>query len=223
VPLQATGSVTLETHNGTIHVHTWDRPEIEIHARIEAASSDSEDMRRFDQTTVEIDSTSGSVRIKSKYPDYQWSWFDHGSNPQIHYTITSPRTARWTVHDHNSKAEIRDLNAALTLDTHNGTLRALNLGGPLEVDAHNGNIEVEFASFHGANLSMHNGSAELSLPSNSRFDLRTSVHHADVQSDFPLYTRTFGRRDRSVEGSVNGGGPTLRFDSHNGLLRLRSR
>src|SRR6266852_6401490 len=76
LPLSATGSVTLESHNGSIRVHTWDRGEIEIHARIEAGGTSTEDQRRFDQTTVEIDSASGSVRIKSKYPEWNswWNW-----------------------------------------------------------------------------------------------------------------------------------------------------
>src|SRR5258708_16433745 len=85
VPLSATGSVTLESHNGTIHIHTWDRPEIEIHARIEAGGDSSEDLRRFRDTTVEIDASSGTVHIKSKLPDYNnWNgWWFSGNTPQI--------------------------------------------------------------------------------------------------------------------------------------------
>src|SRR6266852_3728980 len=96
LPLTATGSVTLDSHNGSIHVHTWDRPEIEIHARIEAAGSSAEDQRRFRDTTVEIDAASGSVHIKSKLPDSTsgWSgWGFTGGSPEIHYNITAPRTA----------------------------------------------------------------------------------------------------------------------------------
>lgn len=223
--LAANGSVTLETHNGSIHVHTWDRPEIEIHARIEMEGSSSEDRRRFDQTTVEIDSTSASVRIKSKYPDWSFSWgWNEGGNPQIHYTITAPATARWTIRDHNSQVEMRDVNAALTLETHNGTARIVNLGGPLELNAHNGDFHVDFSTFKGATVDMHNGSAELSLPASSRFDLRSDSHNGRVDSDFSILTHTMGRRrDQNIEGSVNGGGPSLRLNSHNAHFRLRAK
>jgi hypothetical protein len=44
-----------------------------------------------------------------------------------------------------------------------------------------------------------------------------------MQSDFPLLTRTLGRHQGNVEGAVNGGGPGLRFSSHNGYLRLRAK
>lgn len=221
LPLAATGSVTLETHNGSIQVETWDRPEIQVHARIEAAGASAEDVSRFEATTVEVTAASDSVRIASKYPELTWSWF--GSNPGIHYTITAPRTARWTIHDHNSDAEIRDVDAALNVETHNGSLRVVNLGGPLELSSHNGSINVDFAWFQGADITMHNGSVELALPSGSKFDLRADTHQAHIQSDFPLVTRVLGPRQDHVEGAVNGGGPGLRFSSHNGQLRLRAK
>jgi DUF4097 and DUF4098 domain-containing protein YvlB len=227
LPLSATGSVTLESHNGSIRVHTWNRAEIEIHARIDAGGTSTEDQRRFDQTTVEIDATSGSVRIKSKFPDWNfswWNWNNTGSNPQIHYTITAPATARWAIRDHNSTVEMRDVNAPLSLEKHNGSARLVNLGGPLELSAHNGDFHVDFSTFKGATLDMHNGSAELVLPSSSRFELRSSSHNGRVDSDFAVLTRTMGRRrDQNVEGSVNGGGPSLRLSSHNAHFRLRAK
>ena len=72
VPLAATGSVTLDTHNGSIDVRTWDRAEVEIHARIEAESLSTADTRRFDETTVDITSSPDSVRIVSRYPISAW-------------------------------------------------------------------------------------------------------------------------------------------------------
>src|ERR1022692_1058902 len=136
LPLKANGAVKLDAHNGSVTVHTWDRAEIEIHARIEAGGTSAEDHRRFTETTVEIEGSSDIVSIKSKTPDDNngWSWLnwgDWGNSPEIHYTINAPRTARWTLRDHNSKIEIHDLNAALDLETHNGNVRVENLGGPL--------------------------------------------------------------------------------------------
>lgn len=226
LPLNANGVVTLETHNGTVRVHTWDKAQIEIHAEIEAAGSSSEDRRRFQETTVEIDGSGAAVRIKSKLPDNCCSsWlFWGGNNPQIHYTITAPRTARWTVRDHNSKTDMRDIRASVDIETHNGSVRVSELGGPLNLSMHNGSANVEFASFTGSSsVDTHNGSVELTLPRNSRFDLHASTHHGGLHSDFPISTQTFGRRDDGVEGSVNGGGPALRLSAHNGELRIHAR
>ena len=220
VPLPPTGSVTLQTHNGSIDVRTWDRQQVEIHARIEAGGTSAEDTRRFKETTVEIVSTSDSVWITSRYPSVSW-WF--GNNPSISYTITAPKSARWTIRDHNAHAEIRDLRAALTIATHNGSLRVTDFDGPLQVNAHNGTVIADFASFRGADITTHNGSVELALPSGTAFNLHADTRHASVQSDFPVVVHTWGRRGGSLDAVVSGGGPLLHFSSHFGQLRLVSK
>ena len=221
VALSSTGSVTLQAHNGSIEVRTWDRAEVEIHARITAGGKWPADIRRFDQTTVDIHSTSDSVSIKSIYSAIaSWGlWF--GNNPRIDYTITAPQTVRWKIYNHNATADIRGVHAPLTVETHNGRIHISDLDGPLRVDGHNGSVIADFASFRGAEFTSHLGSVELTLPSMTAFNLHADTRRGGVQSDFPLAIRTLGRRQTSVEGAVNGGGPTLRFNSHRGELRLR--
>ncbi len=223
VPLARSGSVTLETHNGSIDVQTWDRPDIEIHARIEAAGTWSDDLRRFEQTTVDIQSTSDSVRVRSSYPTFSsWGWW-FGSNPRIDYTITAPRNARWTIHDHNATVDVRGVRAAVTIETHNGRVHLSDVDGPLRVEAHNGSVTADLVSFKGAEFTSHLGSVVLALPSTAAFDLHADTRRGGVQSEFPLTIRALGRRQTTVAGAVNGGGPSLRFSSHRAELRLRSK
>lgn len=204
VALNATGSVTLDTLRGSIHVATWDRPEVEIKARIEAAGSSSMDLRRFDRTEVAIDSALDSVRIRSIYPSGSWSI---GENPDIHYTIRMPRTARLTIRDHRSDVDIRDLAGALDVETHRGTVR------------------VAFAEFTAnSRVETHRGTVELLLPRASRFNLETNLDRkASIDSDFQVLARIGGRRGRVLDGSVNGGGPVLRLATDKGRIHLRGK
>ena len=115
VPLSPVGSATLKTHNGSIGVQTWDRPEVQIHVRIEAGGLSPGDARRLDQATVDVQSTSDSIWITSKYPtiaSWWWSWFD--DNPRFHYSIMAPKSARWTIRAHNATADIRAELSELT-------------------------------------------------------------------------------------------------------------
>ena len=223
VALAPTGSVTLVAHNGSIEVRTWDRAEVQIHATIEAGGTWPADVRRFDQTTVDIQPTRDSVSIRSIYPVISSWGFWFGNNPRINYTITAPRTARWKISEHNATADIRGVHAPLTIETHNGRVQVSDLDGPLRVDAHNGSVTADFVSFRGAEFTSHLGSVDLALPSLTAFNLHADTGRGRVQSDFPLSIRTLGRRQTSVDGAVNGGGPTLRFDSHRGELRLRQK
>jgi len=223
LPLPPTGSVTIESHNGSIKVNTWDRAEIEIHARIEMNSGfgfQDASRSRFDATRVDIDSFEDSVRIKSIYPE--WTTLK-GNNPEIHYTINAPRTARWTIRDHNSQIEVNNLHAALTIVTHNSRVLVSGLAGALDLDTHNGDAKVQFASLTGpSNVEMHNGDVELLMPASSKFNLQTRSHNARLESDFPVRTQDIGHLGTRMEGTVNGGGPALRLSSHNGSFRLRA-
>jgi hypothetical protein len=228
--LSATGTVTVEAHNGRIEVRTWDRPQVEVHVRIDwpglSASS-----YRFREASVDIDGSADRVSIRWHSPDeYGWTlWtmlWGPWSGPEVHYTITAPRTARLDIRNHNADTDIRDVNAAVRLATHNGVVRLANLVGPLDLSMHNGWARVEFASFTQATrVATHNGWVELTLPAASKFDLDSRGHHMFVESDFQLATRAsyVHRPWESVSGSVNGGGPHLSVVSHNGSLRLRSK
>jgi len=229
LPLTAHGAVTLDAHNGSIQIRTWDRAEIQIHVRIDAGGTSALARHRFSETTVEIDGSPDRISIKSKLPYGDgWGWWfwwgDGDSSPDVQYTITAPRTARWTIRDHNAKAEIRDVNAAVELDTHNGSVWVANLGGPLELSMHNGHARIDFASFtHDSRIETHNGTVELALPASSRFQLHSNGHHMRVDSDFPVTVRSSEHGRPNVDGQVNGDGPNLRLTSHNGGFRLRSK
>ncbi|HYL77194.1 MAG TPA: hypothetical protein VEU96_23470 [Bryobacteraceae bacterium] len=203
--LNPTGLVTLDTLRGSIDVATWDRPEVEIKARIEAAGSSSMDIRRFDRTDVSIDSAPDSVRIRSNYPSGACCSWNTGENPDIRYTIRMPRTARLTIRDHRSNTDIRDLAGALDLDTHRGTVR------------------VAFAAFTAnSRVETHRGTVELLLPRDSRFNLETNLDRkASIDSDFQVLAHISGRRGPVLEGAVNGGGPALRLITHRGRIHLR--
>jgi DUF4097 and DUF4098 domain-containing protein YvlB len=230
LPLNANGTVALEAHNGSIEIRTWDRPEVEVHVRIEwlglSASS-----YRYRETTVDVGGTADRVSIRWNSPDRYgwtfWSLFDGPwAYPEVRYTITTPKTARLDIRNHNARTDIRDVSASVRIGTHNGAVRVANLAGPLDLSMHNGWARVDYAAFSDAtHIATHNGVVELALPATSRFNLDSHGHHMQVQSDFSVTSRASYSRwsSRGVSGSVNGGGPDLQVSAHNGSLRLHSK
>jgi len=226
VALSANGVVDVETHKGSIKVSTWDRQEVEIQARIEAEPGTSMDRRRFDGTDVQIDSSADSVRIKTHYPDFNWCCtFDNGTNPEVRYTIRMPKSARLAIRDHRSDTEVTGLQGRLDLTTHRGTVHVRGLSGPLHLDTHRGEINVEFASFAAnSSIKTYRGTVELSMPASSRFDLQSDLgRHGAIDTDFAVMTHTIRRRGESIQGAVNGGGPSLRIETYRGEIRLRKK
>jgi len=228
--LNPNGTVALEAHNGSIEIRTWDRPEVEVHVRIEwlglSASS-----YRYRETTVDVDGTNDRVSIRWNAPDrYGWTFWSlldgPWTYPDVRYTITTPKTARLDIRNHNARTDIRDVSASVRIDTHNGAVQVANLTGPFDLSMHNGWARVDYATFSDAtHIGTHNGVVELALPAASKFNLDSHGHHMQVQSDFSVaMASSYGSwSSRGVRGSVNGGGPDLQVVSHNGGLRLRSK
>jgi hypothetical protein len=226
VALSGHGSVTVETHKGSVQVSVWDRQEVEIHARIEAEPGTIMDRRRFDGTEVRIENSADSVSIKTYYPDFNWCCSDDtGSNPEVRYTIKMPRTAQLTIHNHRADTEVTGLQGALSVTTHRGATHVHGLGGALHLDTYRGDAQVEFSSFNAASsVKTYRGSVELSMPKSSRFDVEAnSGKHGAIETDFTMMSRTIGRRGEGIHGSVNGGGPSLRMETYRGEVRIHAR
>ncbi len=211
LPLNATGTVVVDAHNGRIQIRTWDRPQIEVHVRIEWPGL-STSSYRYRYTTVDVGGSADRVSIAWKSDPFGWSLWDvfDGSRtaPDVEYDITAPKAAQLQIRNHNARTEISGFAGALDLSTHNGSTR------------------VDFTSFtQNARVAMHNGSVEFDLPSSSRFNFDSRGHHARVDSDFaPITHATYhGWRESNVGGSVNGGGSDIRVVCHNGQVRLHSK
>ena len=226
VPLEANGSVSIETHNGSVTVTAWNQPSVDVSARIEPEpySGRDEDVQITD---VRVSGGGSSVSIQSDYSAVQehWSFLAFGWNrslPLIHYTIRVPATARLHVQEHNAWSRLSGLRGDVTVHSHNGDVHVRDLAGAADIETHNGDIDVEFASFgRTSRLTTHNGDVVVAMPAASRLTLNANAHRRNpVSSDFPLLIRT----SRPIlAATINGGGPELRFTAHNGELTLRKR
>lgn len=223
VPLDANGHLSVSTHNGSVTVTTWNQPSVDIDARIEPGQTDyPEDVERTD---VRINGSGGSVRIESDYTDVpsHAGWLGvNRSLPPIHYTISMPATAKLDVSGHNAAVRVSGLRNDVDIESHNGRVELADLDGAAEIETHNGNISIAFSRFARASrIETHNGSVEVRVPGDSRFHLEAHGHHLGFDSEFGVVTRRMNRSH--YVGDVNGGGPELRFEAHNGMLRLRKR
>src|SRR6516225_10347795 len=85
VPLSANGRVALGNINGNVTITGWDRNEVQIDAVKKADSQE-----KLSEATIEVDASSDSVRIKTRYPEHRTN-----NNPaSVSYTLHVPRAAR---------------------------------------------------------------------------------------------------------------------------------
>lgn len=223
LPLTGSGRVIIDTHNGSVTVTTWNQPTIDIDARIEAnASTRDEDVEK---TNVKISGAGDSVRIESDYDAVpsRNSWFGSIHElPPIHYTISMPATAGLTISGHNARVQVKGLRSDVDVDSHNGPVELTDLDGAAEIETHNGDITVGFTRFAKASrIETHNGAVEVRVPADARLHVDASGHNLNVDSELGVATTRVS--DSHYRGDINGGGPELRFEAHNGTLRLRKK
>ena len=221
IDLSTTGHLSVNTHNGSIAITTWNQPRVQIDARIEPGDSDHPE--DIDKVEVQISGSGSDVRVETNYDaiPYYRSWFSQTrSLPPVHYTISMPATASLDIDDHNAAIRVSSLNGQLRISGHNGTIDVRDHSGAALINVHNAEVRVAFRQVNApSEIETHNGSIDLQLPQDARFNINANGNHLDVESDFPVVTKRFSR-DAYV-GDVNGGGPELRISTHNGSLRLK--
>lgn len=142
-PVSGQPDLTLETFDGSIEIHSWDRDEVEVEIEKRAM-----DQSLIDQMTVEADQQGDRIVLRVKGPSRQE---DRGVTIGVHVSpaarllVAVPR--HLTLHARTDDGAIRVENLAgrLTLGTGDGSVTADRVSGELEIRTGDGSIRVDNA------------------------------------------------------------------------------
>ena len=224
LPLEANGSLSVENYKGSITVTTGTAAEASVEANIVSDGDDKESLRRARETEVRIDGGGHSVSVRATQPEGHGRWFgfgNDGSLPFVHITIRMPATASLRIDDYKSDTRVNGLKADLHLRTYKGTVEVRGQDGAVDLETYKGEVSIAFAALaKPVTLETDKGDIRLELPPAAGFELDADLgRRGDFHSAFDMTTRTGGKRDRT-HGTVNGGGPTVSFETDKGSLRL---
>jgi hypothetical protein len=238
-PLGADGAVSIETFKGTVTVTAWDKPQVEIYARVEPDGTSAYDAEKVQNTEVRIEPSAGAVRIKSDYDKlthhgvgFIGDFNEDGNLPFVNYTISMPRGSRLDIQDHKSTTTVSGLKSDVKINTHKGSVVVSGLEGSLDLETHKGDVKVEFAGLlRESRFSTHKGDIEIVVPRSTGFNLDSDFGRgAGLDSSIDLsslsqsnngLSRSKRSREQKYVGPVNGGGPLLRISTFKGHIRLR--
>jgi hypothetical protein len=233
VPLDSDGKVYIDTYKGSIRIETWDKPEVNITALIEADGHGRREEQKVDETEIRIQGSGRQVTIQTDYDEVEHHGFsifglfsgDNGSMPFVHYTIMMPATARLQIKDYKSETSIKDLKGPARMETYKGTVEIIQQEGPVELETYKGDVRVDYSKYSGTNsFETYKGKIELNIPANSGFDLDADIgRHGELETDFNIDRRNKSRHDETYNTTVNGGGSPLRISTEKGDIRLHSR
>ena len=126
VSLESGGRLSVESGKGSLQITSWDREEVEIHARIEAPRNVSADYARraVEATQIEVRGGGSSVSIEPDYSDVPYRgdrWNDNSrSVPFIHFEIRAPRRPRLIVESDRGPTTISGFEGDMDIETDRG-------------------------------------------------------------------------------------------------------
>ena len=248
VPLPAGGYLSLNATRGSVKLTSWDRNEVEIHARIQAAPRVDADYAResVDATTVDVTSGGRDVRIRSNYdkvPGTRSSWLGGGSwkdVPEIHYDIRAPRKleirmdidrsdatvrgfdGRVDIVSDRSELDLSDLAGRITLEVDRGeSSRLENVRGSLRIDGDRTDFDIELAQLDDrSSIETDRGDVRIELAPSQGVTIDADLSR---RSDFDADNLTVQKRTGDTHrftADVNGGGPTLTLEADRGRIRM---
>lgn len=132
------------------------------------------------QTAIEmIQETDGSVKVKTRFPDFWLDWL-FGSKPcKVDYKITAPRTCVLQVNSVSNDVfaegfegnasfktvsgdvTVRTLSGALSFDSVSGDITGTQLSGTVSLNTVSGDVEFEHSSLPSVSATTVSGEMEL--------------------------------------------------------------
>ena len=121
VPLSANGRVSLSNINGNVTITGWERNEVQIDAVKKAR-----DQQKLDEARIEVDASSDSVRIRTRYPEGH-----NNNNPAtVTYTLHVPRAAHLdSIELVNGSLDVSQVSGDIKAELVNGKATVHDLSG----------------------------------------------------------------------------------------------
>lgn len=219
-PLAASGRIELENINGAVHITGWDQNEVKVDAVKYANSKE-----RLDEAEIQVEATSDTVSIRTKYRDHNHTWDSDGwNNPAtVEYTLMVPRSARLDeIELINGSLDIHRVTGEVRASCINGRLTAQGLQGRVRLETVNGRLEPQFERLGESpiELSSVNGSVELTLPSDAKAELEASTVSGVIDNDFGVHVINHRWVGHELKAELGGGGTRIKLSNVNGHIEI---
>ncbi|HEU0013491.1 MAG TPA: hypothetical protein VFQ45_07390 [Longimicrobium sp.] len=227
--IPARGSLAVDgRQNGGVSVRSWDRNEIEVHARIQSWAS-SESAARDIAQDIRVRTEGGTVRADGPSTEGRRGF-------AVNYVIYVPRRMNLDVETHNGPVSVSGVTGRIRLEAVNGPIALSHVNGDVRARAQNGPLAVTLSgsrwSGEGLDAQTVNGPVTLNLPRGYAAHLEASTVNGPFASNIGTRERRddderrgdrWSRRRRSINQDINGGGATVRVATTNGPIAIHTR
>jgi hypothetical protein len=214
-PLSANGNFQLDNINGSVQVEGWDRDEVEVSA-VKTAQDDPGDL---DRVQIDVESNPGQVAVHTLYPS------STGSGVTVEYHVHVPfRVLLAAVKTVNGSVLVHGVQGGGDLRSVNGDVQVTDSAGRFNAKTTNGNLSLQLRNIaNGAapmDIETVNGSVVLTLPSNTRANLKVQNMNGDFSSELPVSAATTPTNLGAFRAKLGTGGGEISVRTINGAIHL---
>ena len=240
---QVSGSprVRVETFDGAVTVHAWDKNEVSYTAVKRAF-----DEKEMKGVTVQANGSGSEVTLRAQFDkSFAHSYHEHdgrvtsySSNADVEFDVYVPRNAVVFVSSGDGRLRVEGVNGELDLHTGDGTIDVTGSRGRLKAETGDGRIRVDDfegdadartgdgrisldGNFRSLSARTGDGTISLALPEGSNATIETNAE--SVSNDGVATAETPDTETRVRRWRIGGGGQTFTLRTGDGRIILRRR
>ena len=234
------GHVRAHLLNGSITVKAYQGREIIVDAKARGGESDEDEPERQTKGMHRIPMTSTGLSVEAENNDVH---ITTGSmRRSVDLTITVPVHTSLSLHTVNDgNITVNGVDGELDVNDVNGEVELTNISGSAVAHALNGKVLVTFNRVDPQKsmaFSSLNGEIDVTFPPDIKANVSMRTDNGEVYSDFDIQLQTNApqsnvednrgrggryvvRVEKTVRGTINGGGQEIQFKNFNGNIYIR--
>lgn len=214
--------ISLENINGEIIINGGSGDTVKLIARKKA-----EKQEYLDKLKVVVDADKDYVRIETRHPKGESSWFNWGGDGggSVSYELTVPVDVNLDeIETVNGDVEIASVSGKVKASTVNGSLNVSGLQSDVDLETVNGSVEASFDTLgEGQRVSADavNGKIVIILPKNASARVNAETVNGSIDADDFGLEPEKGFVGRDLSGEIGDGGARISLDTVNGSIKIK--
>jgi DUF4097 and DUF4098 domain-containing protein YvlB len=221
--MEGVSRVSVENVNGKIEAYAWDRPYLKVRAVKTARGHRAEETLRL--TEIRVRKSGDEIHLETVNPRRRrlFGFLDFGwRNAHVDYELHLPALAQARLETCNGKVLAIGLGNSISCDAVNGSIELRDVFGPVRATTVNGSVRVVFRGhLRDSHVETVNGSVDVAFDRQSSIRYILETVNGRIEGDFDLAVEgKYGPKE--ARGTYNGGAETLRCETVNGSIRLKT-
>jgi hypothetical protein len=217
-PLSSPGRFEITSTKGPIEIVAGPAGHVAVTAVLTAASMTDERAAQLVRgSTIEETVAPDRVALVTRFPR-------GGGRVEAAFKVVVPADARVEATLSNDTVTIDGVTGHVKTMVVNGGIELRGLRGTVDAATVNGPVSVKMAEITGdIRVESTNGRIAIEIPKNARATLNARAVNGGIRATGLNSTEASGRRIRSLESQLNGGGPEIDVRVTNGRITIEGK